>query len=126
MFDMLGNIMKNLLSKPATRMYPFEKRENFKNTRGQLGDIDIDACIFCSICAKKCPSDAIIVNRNEKSWEVDRYKCIVCGVCTEVCPKKCLHMEEQYKTASYTKENAKFVQQPKPEAPAGQSQEQKQ
>ena len=34
MFDMLGNILKNVVSKPATRMYPFIKRESFKDTRG--------------------------------------------------------------------------------------------
>lgn len=113
MFDMIGNIFKNLGSKPATRMYPFEKREAFKDTRGQLGGIDIDMCIFCGICARKCPSDAIVVNKAEKSWEVDRYKCVICGVCSEVCPKKCLFMNESYTNASYAKEKSKHVQQPK-------------
>jgi formate hydrogenlyase subunit 6/NADH:ubiquinone oxidoreductase subunit I len=112
MFDMLGNILKNLFSKPATRMYPIEKREPYKDTRGQIG-IDIDACIFCGICSKKCPSDAIDVNRNDKSWEIDPYKCIICGVCTEVCPKKCLRTDEEYSPSVYCKEKAKFVQQQK-------------
>ena len=114
MFDMIGNIFKNLGSKPATRMYPFEKREPFKNSRGQISGVDIDACIFCGICSKKCPADAINVNRAEKSWEIDPFRCVICGVCTEVCPKKCILMEEQHKTASTKKEKAKFVQQPKP------------
>ena len=113
MFDMIGNIFKNLGSKPATRMYPFEKREPYEDTRGQLGGIDIDACIFCGICSKKCPSDAIVVNKAEKSWEVDRFKCVVCGVCTEVCPKKCLFMNEKYTDAAYAKDKSKHVQQPK-------------
>jgi ech hydrogenase subunit F len=113
MFDMLGSIFKNLTSKPATRMYPFEKREPFKDTRGQI-DIDIDSCIFCGICSKKCPSDAIVVNKGEKSWELDPFKCVVCGVCSEVCPKKSIKTLEQYKTSAYKKEKSKHVQQPKP------------
>ncbi len=119
MFDMIGNIFKNLGSKPATRMYPFEKREPFKDSRGHISGIDVDACIFCGICSKKCPADAIVVNRAEKSWEIDQFKCVICGVCTEVCPKKCILQEAGHKTASCTKEKVKQVQPPKPaEQPA--------
>lgn len=109
MFDMLGSILKNVFSKPATRMYPVEKRQPYVKTRGQIG-IDIDACIFCSICARKCPSDAIIVNKSEKSWEIDPFKCVICSVCEEVCPKKCIRTDENYKTSAYSKESNKFVQ----------------
>ena len=114
MFDMLSSIFKNLGSKPATRMYPFDKREPFKNSRGQISGIDIDVCIFCGICARKCPADAIVVNKAEKSWEIDQFKCVVCGVCVEVCPKKCLLMEAGHKTAACKKDKSKHVQQPKP------------
>jgi formate hydrogenlyase subunit 6/NADH:ubiquinone oxidoreductase subunit I len=120
MFDMMKNIFKNLGSKPATRNYPFDKREPFKNTRGQVAGVDIDTCIFCGICSKKCPADAITVNRNEKSWEINNFKCVVCGVCSEACPKKCLHMGEAHKTSSPTKDIHRQVQQPKPAEPAAQ------
>ena len=120
MFDMLGNIIRNLGSKPATRKYPFEKREPFKDTRGQVAGIDIDLCIFCGICGRKCPSDAIKVNKAEKSWEVDRFKCVVCGVCAEVCPKKCILMGEDYAASAYAKEKSKHVQQPNPADSDGQ------
>ncbi len=113
MFDMLGNIFKNLVSKPATRMYPREKRETFKDVRGQIG-IDIDKCIFCGICSKKCPANALEVNRGEKSWEIDHFNCIICGVCEEVCPKKCISTEVSYHPCAYTKARSKSVQQPKP------------
>jgi formate hydrogenlyase subunit 6/NADH:ubiquinone oxidoreductase subunit I len=112
MFDMLSSIIKNLGSKPATRMYPHEKRETFKNSRGQISGIEIDKCIFCGICARKCPSDALSVNKAEKSWEIDPFKCIICGVCNEVCPKKCITMSEQHKTSSYKKHKNKFIQKP--------------
>jgi len=120
MFDMIGNIFRNLTSKPATRKYPFEKRPTFKDTRGCVGGVGIDDCIFCGICSKKCPSDAIKVSKDGKSWEIDPYKCVVCGVCAEVCPKKCIYMDEQYSASTYNKENMKFVQQPKPAEKADQ------
>lgn len=114
MFDMLGNILKNVFSRPATRMYPMEKRETYKDVRGQIG-IDVDNCIFCGICSKKCPSNAINVNKNEKSWEIDPYKCIICNVCKEVCPKKCILSDKEYRPSVYAKENDRHVQLPKVE-----------
>lgn len=30
MFDMLNSVLKNLMSKPATRLYPFEKGSPLK------------------------------------------------------------------------------------------------
>lgn len=117
MFDMIGNILSNLLSKPSTRKYPYEKREPFANARGRI-DMDIDSCIFCGICSRKCPSGAIAVNRNEKSWEIDPFKCIICSECEEVCPKKSIRTEAAYKTSAYSKDKLKYVQMPKPEQPA--------
>ena len=113
MFDMIGNIFKNLTSKPATRQYPFERRAAFKDTRGHIG-IDIDKCIFCGICSKKCPPGALVVNRAEKSWEIDPYKCIICNECEEVCPKKCIINYETHNTSVLKQEKRKFIQQPKP------------
>lgn len=119
MFDMLGNIIRNAFSKPATRVYPHEKRTPFVGTRGKVG-INIENCIFCSICARKCPSDAITVDRAGKSWEIDPFKCVICGVCEEVCPKKAIAMDENYKNAAYCKDKTKHVQETKPEKEAGQ------
>jgi formate hydrogenlyase subunit 6/NADH:ubiquinone oxidoreductase subunit I len=113
MFDMIGNIFKNMSSKPATRQYPKEVRSTFKNTRGHIG-IEIDNCIFCGICSKKCPSSAITVDRNEKSWEIDPFKCIICNVCEEVCPKKCILNHEAHNTSALVKEKRKSIQAPKP------------
>ena len=110
MFEMLTNILRNLGSKPATRKYPYEKREPFKDTRGKVG-IDVSKCIFCGICARKCPSDAITVNKNEKSWEIDPFKCIICGECAQVCPKKCVNMEPCHGQSAYCKQKSKHIQQ---------------
>jgi formate hydrogenlyase subunit 6/NADH:ubiquinone oxidoreductase subunit I len=115
MFDMIGNIFKNLGKGPATRLYPFEKREPFRASRGRVKGVEIDKCIFCGICSKKCPADAIKVDRNAKTWEINPFKCVICGVCSEVCPKKCIMMDEAYTTVASVKDNLKYTQAPKEE-----------
>jgi len=94
-FRMSFTILKSLFKKPATLMYPQVQRTYYKNTRGSIA-IKIEACIFCGICSKKCPTLALIVKKDEKSWGIERIKCIACNYCVEVCPKKCLSMENQY------------------------------
>jgi len=95
MFSLISNILKNAFSRPATRPYPFQRRQRPEGTRGHL-DIEIDKCIFCGICAKKCPSNAIEVSRDPKNWKFNRYACIVCAYCVEACPKKCLSMKPDH------------------------------
>ena len=49
-----------------------------------------DSCVFCGLCAKACPADAIEVDRKAKSWKVDTDECIKCGACIDKCPKDSL------------------------------------
>jgi NADH:ubiquinone oxidoreductase subunit F (NADH-binding) len=46
--------------------------------------IDVDMCTGCSICAKRCPSDAII-GTSRHPYFIVQEKCIGCGICYEVC-----------------------------------------
>ena len=46
--------------------------------------IDVDKCTGCTICARKCPTDAIIGAKKTPHFIVDD-KCISCGTCDEVC-----------------------------------------
>ena len=47
-------------------------------------------CIYCGICAKNCPMEAITVDRKTKTWKVDYDKCVMCAICNDKCPKKAL------------------------------------
>ncbi len=53
---------------------------------------DPSVCVYCGICAKKCPMEAITVDRANKVWKLDEEKCIACGTCAGACPKKCIIM----------------------------------
>jgi NADH:ubiquinone oxidoreductase subunit F (NADH-binding)/Pyruvate/2-oxoacid:ferredoxin oxidoreductase delta subunit len=46
--------------------------------------IDVDLCTGCSICAKKCPAEAIIGTARHPYFIVQD-KCIGCGICYDVC-----------------------------------------
>lgn len=91
--------MGSLFKKPATLMYPVVPREWQERTRGHI-DIDVDNCILCGMCQRKCPTNAITVDRNAHTWTIERMKCIQCGCCTDNCPKKCLSMAQTYTTPS--------------------------
>ena len=54
---------------------------------------DASKCVYCTLCAKKCPQDAITVDRAAKSWVLDAEKCVGCGICAASCPKKCLTLK---------------------------------
>lgn len=49
-------------------------------------------CVYCTLCARKCPAGAIEVDRANKTWKLDADKCVACGTCAEACPKKCIIM----------------------------------
>lgn len=53
---------------------------------------DPSKCVYCTLCAKKCPAGAIEVDRANKVWKLDDEKCIACGTCADACPKKCIIM----------------------------------
>lgn len=53
---------------------------------------DLNTCVFCTLCAKKCPQEALEVDRASKSWKLNEEKCIECGLCATNCPKKCITM----------------------------------
>ena len=95
-------IMRSLFKKPATLMYPVVEREYTDVTRGHIS-VDMEECILCGICQKKCPTDAITVDRDAKTWQIKRMQCIQCSCCVEVCPKKCLVNENTYTTPDVVK-----------------------
>ena len=49
-------------------------------------------CVYCTICARKCPAGALTVDRAAKTWTLDEDACVACGTCAGVCPKNAIIM----------------------------------
>ena len=114
-FGMANIVLRNLFSRPATRLYPSRVKEAHRTERSRGSIlIDIETCIFCSACSKRCPTDAIIVLKPDKEWNIDRLRCCTCNACVEVCPKKCLSMGNRYTAPTVTKDKDVFRQKEKP------------
>lgn len=107
-------VMRSLFKKPATLMYPVVPRVWEERTRGHI-EVEMKDCILCGICQKKCPANAIVVDRPKKSWTIERMRCVQCSYCVEVCPKACLRNENAYTSPETQKVVDTYVV---PEVPA--------
>lgn len=80
-------------AKPATPAAPSETPAVEVKPRDDGKPVsDPSRCVYCTLCAKKCPTGAIEVDRANKTWKLDDEKCVACGTCAEACPKKCIIM----------------------------------
>ena len=118
-FENTKTAIRMLLSRPATILYPGQPAKKSPLSRGHV-TIDESRCISCGTCQRKCPSVAILLNKEAQTWQIDRFRCIVCNSCVETCPAKCLEMDTQY-TAPVTTKGVEivtitYVKPPKPVA----------
>lgn len=93
-FKLGGMTLGSLFKKPETVLYPLESKPAPAGLKGVV-DIDVDACILCGICAKRCPCDAIVVDKKTREWSLNRFQCVQCGTCILECPKHCLSMNPE-------------------------------
>jgi ech hydrogenase subunit F len=102
-FQMSRLALRWAFKKPPTSRYPFAPRRPLAGSRGQLV-FEKATCVFCTVCAKKCPTSALTVNRPQKRWAIDRLRCITCGYCVDVCPKKSLILSTGHGVPVVTKD----------------------
>ncbi len=104
--NLLGEVIKRVFSKPSTRKYPKERPDIPDGFRGRI-EWNKDTCIFCMSCAINCPTNAITINKKNKTWSIDIGKCIFCGRCHDVCPTKpkSVYNSKRYELAEGGKEN---------------------
>lgn len=101
-------IVSSLFKKTACQMYPFKPAKFYKHSRGKV-TINASKCILCTLCAKKCPTGAIIVDREQGHWQIDRSKCILCNECVTCCRPVALTMENQHSAPATEKTIDKVI-----------------
>lgn len=65
--------------------------------------VDIEKCINCGACAKKCPSNAIYLPFAQaipQAYLIEREKCNKCGACMQVCPREAINIEAKEEETS--------------------------
>jgi NADH-quinone oxidoreductase subunit I len=105
--SVLVEMVKNLLSKPVTILYPVEKVPVPVSFRGRVC-IAGERCMGCSMCSLVCPSHAITMIPDElevefrgkkltrkKRPEVKLFKCIRCGLCERHCPADAIRLTDE-------------------------------
>lgn len=71
----------------------FERKCRANVCRGlRTYEIDVEACTGCTICATKCPENAIIGTARYPHFIVED-KCTGCGICLEVCKFNAIKMK---------------------------------
>lgn len=107
-----------LFKKPETVQYPIQTKTPPVGLKGHVS-IDVNACILCGICQKRCPCKAISVDKSSRTWTINRFQCVQCGSCVRECPKNCLAMEPQQAAPGTIKKDESFeVPDRKKEKPA--------
>jgi formate hydrogenlyase subunit 6/NADH:ubiquinone oxidoreductase subunit I len=94
-FAMTKTVLRNLAEGPATRQYPLVPARTCPLTRGHI-TFDPATCRSCGLCSRRCPCEAIRLDKEEKVWEINRMRCIACGDCVEGCPFGSITMERDY------------------------------
>ena len=51
-----------------------------------------EKCTHCTICIPICPTEAMVLDRNEMTVIFDQDKCIGCGLCVPACPYKAVEI----------------------------------
>jgi formate hydrogenlyase subunit 6/NADH:ubiquinone oxidoreductase subunit I len=99
--------LKWALTRPPTTRYPFEARRAIAGSRGQLV-FTSNKCVYCTACARKCPTGALKVDRAHKKFVLERLRCISCGYCVEICPKDSLALSTGHGLPATSRESESY------------------
>ncbi len=95
LLTMSKTVLEWVRKKPFCKMYPVVPGKVYEKTRGQVVN-DPAKCTLCTLCAKKCPTGAIKVDRAAGKWEINQFQCIMCNECVTNCRPGSLTMENKH------------------------------
>lgn len=91
--------LSGMVSEPDTVRYPEVSYEPHINSKGSM-EIDMEECVLCGMCARGCPTYAIVVDKGNKIWKINHFMCIQCEACMRACPKQCLYVRPHWQSPS--------------------------
>lgn len=109
--SMLPIVLRNLLSRPDTIDYPHAPADLPRTNRGGVR-WDMVKCSLCGLCAKRCPTLALAVDKKAGTVELQVFRCIACGVCADVCPQDAIVIVPEYSKPGPVKEVRKYRKEP--------------
>ena len=115
----IPEMLRNLTTKPVTRMYPFEPVAVPEGYRG-VPKFVYENCVGCQLCVKDCTAEAIAIEqvvepappppaegepapKIPKKYRMVLYvdRCIHCARCAEVCARNAITMDERFELAGF-------------------------
>ena len=67
-------------------------------------EIDRHNCKLCGECASRCPSSAIVLDREKNDIGINLDECVFCGLCEEVCCSGAVKMTNQFELAEKSRD----------------------
>ena len=91
-------IVKKLLKYPRlTQSYPYKSVDAGRFIGQPV--IDKAKCTLCGECVSRCPSRAIVMDREKRSIGINYDECVFCVLCEEVCPAGAVKMTTRFELA---------------------------
>ncbi|WP_019176381.1 4Fe-4S binding protein [Methanomassiliicoccus luminyensis] len=109
--SMMSIVIKNLFSRPDTVPYPAAPADLPDSNRGGVR-WDMSKCSLCGLCAKRCPTLAVAVDKKAATIELQVFRCIACGVCVDICPQDAIEMVPEYSRPGPAKDVRKYRKEP--------------
>lgn len=94
MFNMFGKIIKY---PRLTQKYP-KKPIDSSRFIGKP-EISTEACSRCGECVSRCPSRAIVMDKDSNEIGINYDECIFCALCEEICPTGAAKMTHLFELA---------------------------
>ncbi len=107
-YDLEVNIIRARISPREEGRLMIEisgKEESLKRAMDYLKDLGVEVqslaqdirwldekCTHCTVCIPICPTEAIVLDRNQMTVAFDRDKCIGCALCVPACPYKAVEI----------------------------------